>query len=1544
MTQISCILIGEESLLVGCGDILRERGHAVAGVVSRNPAVRDWATARGLPLAERADEIGALAGPGFDWLFSIANLTVIPDEVLALPRAGAINFHDGPLPAYAGLNTPVWALLNGEAAHGVTWHLIEGGIDEGDILWQQSVEIAPDDTAFSLNSKCYGAALEGFGAVLGQLEAGALERQPQDLSERSYYGKLRRPLGAGRLDFARPAEDLARALRALDFGGYWNPLCSPRVELGGQVFCVGKAEHAEAAPAAPGTVLDSKADRLKVATSAGALVLSGFTDAMGRAVSVGHLAPAGSVLASPDLALAQALQAQAEASARTEDHWRGALKDFRPLRLPLAVRSDAPSVWAERDLRAPQGLSQTELLAALAGWCLHNGGDWAGGLAFATPASAAQAEALPGYVSAWLPLSPPLEDAASASLATLAEALGRDLALGAKGGFAADLVARDPGLSAFAVPAFGLSLADAPVAGTALTLALGAEGGLALWHDTAVLSAEALALLIDRLEVFLRNLVRAGAKALPLRDLLDLPERERDRMLVDWNQTRAALAGPLTLHDAFEAQADRTPEATALVFDAEALSYAELDARANRLAHRLIAAGAQPGDRIGLYLHRSLDLMIGALAILKAGAAYVPLDPAYPSDRIGHYVTDSAARLIVTQAELAPSLPASGAQTLLLDAPAEATPDSRPGVALPDDALAYVIYTSGSTGTPKGVMVEHRNVANFFTGMDARIDTRAGGVWLAVTSLGFDISVLELFYTLARGFKVVLVSDENRAVLSGTRIAVSDRKIDFGLMYWGNDDGAGPAKYRLLLEGAKFADANGFNSVWTPERHFHAFGGPFPNPSVTGAAVAAVTSRVSVRSGSVVAPLHHPARIAEEWAVIDNLCNGRAGLGIASGWHPDDFVLRPENTPPGNRKAMFDTLEQVRRLWRGEAVDFPTQSGGTFGVVTQPRPVSKELAVWVTTAGNPDTWREAGEIGANVLTHLLGQSIEEVGEKIKLYHNALRAAGHDPADFTVTLMLHTYLAEDRETAAEVARGPMKAYLTSAAGLIKQYAWAFPAFKRPQGATSPMEIDLRDLDGEAVEAILDFAFERYFEDSGLFGTVEDAVARAEQLKRIGVDEIACLIDYGIPSDLVLEGLTPLAEALKRANQPTRLADDDFSISAQIIRHDATHMQCTPSMARLIAADDQARVALGHLRQILLGGEALDAGLADDIEGATRAELLNMYGPTETTIWSSVHPLGRSEPGIVPIGKPLANTALYVLDAAGQPVPVGLPGELHIGGLGVARGYWQREELTAERFVPDPFAAENGLASFGAARMYRSGDLVRWRVDGTLEFLGRTDHQVKIRGQRIELGEIEARIARFAGVRRAVVVPRTGPQGDTRLVAYIEAPGTVDSAGLRADLAAHLPEVMVPAAFVTLEALPLTPNRKIDRKALPEPVEAARAEAPAGAAPETDLEQSISAIWSRVLGVSTIRADDSFFALGGHSLLAVQAHRQIKALPGLETVAITDIFRFPILRDLAGHLGRKSGAGQPDPAAPDSGAARGETMSKRREMRARRSAAS
>ncbi|MFN4170900.1 MAG: MupA/Atu3671 family FMN-dependent luciferase-like monooxygenase, partial [Pseudorhodobacter sp.] len=1416
---------------------------------------------------------------------------------------------------------PVWALLEGEAQHGITWHRMTGGVDEGAILEQRIFDIRPDDTALTLNSRCFEAAIDSFPALLDHLENGDPEGVPQDLAQRSLHLRSDRPVAAGRLDFTAPAEAGLRLVRGMDHGTYLNPLTCAKIEAAGRVLAVGKAALAEG-EASPGTVLEATEAGLVVACGTGALRLSGLRDMAGAAVCPRSLGVES--LSSPDAAEAARLTNALASVANHEGALRRALAVMDPARI-AAPDTQGAAEWQRLDLPGS--------LAVKAIGALRSSGLGAADLAHMTGADPA-----PGYVSPWSPLRVAVTgtgaEAQAAFDAALETARGRS-------GFATDLPLRDPALAGLRMPQIALSEADAPLSGSVVTLTADA-----LHYDrTRLPQAEAEAL-AARIATFAAAFTPGAEVAtLPL-----LPPDEAEAVLHRLNATQTDHDRALTVHRAFEAQVARTPEAVALVFEGTALTYADLNSRANRAAHVLAGMGVGPGTLVGLCVTRSVDLLVGALAIQKAGGAYVPMDPAYPADRIALYIEDSAAPVIVTQSALAPGLPTGGAQVLEIDrdprlreAPAT-NPDS--GV-MPDD-LAYMIYTSGSTGRPKGVMVEHRNVANFFTGMDARIGAEAG-VWLAVTSLSFDISVLELFWTLARGFKVVLSSDENRALVSSGRIS-SGQGMEFSLYYWGNDDGVGPKKYEMLLEGAKFADANGFVAVWTPERHFHAFGGPYPNPAVTGAAVAAVTKNLAVRAGSCVVPLHHPARIAEEWAVIDNLTDGRAGMAIASGWQPEDFVLRPENTPPANKAAMFTAADQVRRLWRGEGVEFPKADGSMLTVVTQPRPVSKELPLWVTTAGNPETWREAGALGANVLTHLLGQSIDEVAGKIRIYHDALRAAGHDPATHKVTLMLHTYVGRDRDTVRRVAEGPMKAYLAAAVGLVKQYAWAFPAFKRPQGVSNPMEIDLRTLSPEENEAILDFAFQRYFEDSGLFGTVEDCLDRVESLKRIGVAEVACLIDYGIAPEKVMEGLYPLAEVLRRANASAGPEEGDWSIAAQLIRHRVTHLQCTPSMARMIAMNDDSRAALAGVKTLMVGGEALPSALVRDLQAATPARILNMYGPTETTIWSTVEEAAAGE-GVVNIGTPIANTQVYVLDEALQPVPPGIAGELWIGGEGVTRGYWQREDLTADRFRPNPFHP---------GRMYRTGDLVRLRPDGKLDFLGRADHQVKLRGYRIELGEIETVLEAQPGVAQAVVMAREDAPSDLRLVAYLR--GTATEAALRPALAALLPDHMVPQHFVTVESFPLTPNRKVDRKALPAPSATQPVSVPEEFVAPQGVESRIAAIWSRILGVPRVGAKDNFFALGGHSLLAVQAHREIRADLGASAarLSITDIFRFPTLSALAGHL---EGGGKPlqirpvalqpmtappPPAAntapvagvSDRADARADAMARRRAMRAGR----
>lgn len=649
---------------------------------------------------------------------------------------------------------------------------------------------------------------------------------------------------------------------------------------------------------------------------------------------------------------------------------------------------------------------------------------------------------------------------------------------------------------------------------------------LRIAHDRRRIDDEAARRMLGHLQTELQEFMRRPQDRLA--DLSLLEPGERARILQEFNDTYREPPPDLLVHHLFELQAGRTPEAIAAVCGEESCTYAELDARAEAIAARLRALGVSAEDRVGICLHRSIDMPAAVLGVLKAEAAYVPLDPSFPPQRLGLMIEDAAPRVIITQPELAETLPPNPAIRMLVgDAAGTTAATHEPRLGGDPARAAYVIFTSGSTGRPKGVVVEHRSVVNFLASMARRPGLGERDVLLAVTTLSFDIAGLEMLLPLAVGARVIIATTEE--------------------------------------------------------------------------------------------------------------------------------------------------------------------------------------------AADP----------------------EKLSELIKL------------------------------------------------------------------------------------------------------------------------------------------------------------------------RQATVMQATPATWRmLIESGWQGSATL----RVLCGGEALSRELADDLVVRSRA-LWNMYGPTETTIWSSVEQMtGRNEP--VSIGRPIANTSMYILDARLEPVPIGVTGELFIAGAGVARGYLNRPEMTAERFVPDPFSRWPGL------RMYRTGDLARYRTDGSIECLGRVDHQVKIRGFRIELGEIESTMVQHAGVRQAVVIDREDAPGDKRLVAYWIGSdgGSVDESTLRRHLRERLPDYMVPSAFVRIKTTPLTPNGKLDRKALPAP-DAGRRELAAGfVAPRDEQERRLAEIWSKLLGRSPIGAEDNFFELGGHSLLATRLISQIRESMGI-TLPLRSVFDAPTLCDLAERI-RSAASGSVD----------------------------
>lgn len=1453
---MNAIFCGNGSLLIQCAEVFQQAGGTISGVVTGDAKIVAWAAAEGLSHlgTPETPDLGDIA---FDYLFSVANLTVLPKALIALARRQAINFHDGPLPGRAGLNVPVWAILDGASTHAVTWHEMLEAADAGRALKVRSFEVRDNDTAFSLNASCYEAGLNSFRELITDLQAG-LETAVALTGPRGWYARDKRPEALGTLDFGKSMAALDRMVRALDFGGYANPLSVPKVWTGQRLLAIWRLNMVPDAHGLAGQVLGLDGGALTVAVADGAVRLSGFTDMAGEGVDItavglleGQIFP---ILPAKDTL----------AVAKAEAAWEACLRAANPAIPPYPVSHGSGQDAISARFDAGTSGENTVLAAWLAWVCGLTGQDTA------TIALRDTAPAEP-YLSRLRPMNVMFGGKTTAREAVARVVATREASLGLAP-MASDLALRIVPADARVAALRALrvvfareedELGDADLVLTPVSLI--ARGGMfapAILQTMAAIFGGYLAQFSAELDTDLGNLA-LGPNGVLTGPNLRIPAQ--------------------SIQKAFADVAARLPDAPALEAGRTRLSYAQLDARAGALAGALAARGAGPGKVVGLCLERSADLIVAMLAILKTGAAYLPLDPGYPAPRLTYMVQDAGAPLIVASRKAAANFGLDEEKIIFPDATGPLAVRS----GHPDD-LAYLIYTSGSTGTPKGVLIPHRAVINFFQGMDTVVPLGTGARLLAVTSVSFDISVLEILWVLSRGATVVLQTGEATGTMP-----------DFSLFYFASEAaGTGHHAYRLLLEGAKFADENGFAAIWTPERHFHAFGGLYPNPAISSAALASITKKVKLRAGSSVAPLHHPVKVAEDWALVDNLSNGRAGMAIASGWQPNDFILRPEAFGP-RKDIMLEAVTTMRKLWAGEALPFPGPDGKMVNVEIFPKPVQKPIPLWLTASGNPETFAAAAHLGCGVLTHLLGQTFDEVATKIAAYRAAWRATGQKGQGHVV-LMLHTFVGQDEDQVKNAARGPMKGYLKSAVDLVKRAAWTFPTIvnRADRAGVTPKEmLEKEPLSPEDLDQLLDYAFERYYQTAGLFGTPESAKEIVRRLTEIGVNEVACLIDFGIDTDLVLENL-PNIKALMDGLAQDGGISRKVSVADDVVDRAITHLQCTPSMAALLPGTP----ALARLDCLMVGGEAFPPDLAADIRRSLKGKLLNMYGPTETTVWSSVAQLDGADDKLS-LGTPIANTVLSVRSPQGRALPDLVEGELWIGGAGVADGYWQRVDLTAERFVMSE-----------GTRHYRTGDLVRTLPGGTLEFLGRIDNQVKIRGHRIELGEIEAALCAAPGITAAVVRAHDFGPGDQRLVGYVTGKGA-DPKALRTGLTEILPEIMIPAQIVVLESMPLTPNGKIDRRALSKPAAEAAVDLVLGS---DSLEAIIASIWATALGVQTVSVTANFFDLGGHSLLAVQVQRQMREALARD-IAVFDVFRFPTVQALAAHLSDAGAEGQPDAAS-------------------------
>lgn len=906
----------------------------------------------------------------------------------------------------------------------------------------------------------------------------------------------------------------------------------------------------------------------------------------------------------------------------------------------------------------------------------------------------------------------------------------------------------------------------------------------------------------------------------------------------------------------------------ALITNNKEFSYKELAINIKNLASELKKSGINKGDIIGVFGDRDEEIVFSILAILYLGAVYLPLDKQLPKERIDFIIKDAGISKILTN-NSETSIFNSNSEVINVSTLNEIHNNDLTYCSPDQNDTAYIMYTSGSTGQPKGVSVSHSNLHNFLSSMKETFSSEEGpDVFYSMTGHSFDISLLEIFWPISYGQTLWLSEDTLRLdkALINNNNEDSPNAFDWSIYFFSsyNHYSDEKDKYGYIKDVTKLADKKGFTAVWTPERHFNDFGGLFPNPSVLSSALAVLTDNIQLRAGSVVSPLHSTTRIVEEWSLVDNLSNGRVGMALASGWHPNDFILKPENY--SDRKLILEQqVEEMRTLWSGGSLKMKNGEGKEIDVITFPLPIQQEIPLWITSAGNPETFAQAGKLGVNILTHMLGQDVEVLKQNIELYFHELKKAGHDPKKKVISIMLHTFIADSIEEAINHAKKPFCEYLRSSLSL----AGSLIGLSKEQ---------MEKLGENEIEKVLETIFYRYYKSTSLIGTNESIKPLLKELKDIGITEISCLLDFGIQKANVINSINKIGDIIKPSAKKENLNNSLFP----------TIFQSTPSKLSMMLSEQENTEFFKNLKIILLGGEPVRKEVVDRLKSSSDARILNMYGPTETTIWSTIFEYGALVSKELIIGKPIANTQVYILDEENKKCAPYVWGTLFIGGKGVAKGYVNRPEMTKSKFIINPY---------GDDLIYNTGDVVRWTDLGNIEFQGRNDSQVKINGNRIELGDIEANISVIKEVDFPIVLVN-----DKKIIAFYSGIEMEETA-LISILKEKLPRYMIPEKFIFISDVPLMPNGKIDRLGLLSSVDESTILCEE---PEEGIEQNIAKYWQELLTLDkSIGRNNNFFSLGGNSINATIMLSKIGEIYNVN-IEINKFFSEPTIANLKNEI--------------------------------------
>lgn len=774
--SFSCVLLGEEPLAQHCAAVLRERNHEIAAIVTNAPALQAWAQERGIPALNREDYAEHVGAMQFDVLLSVTHPALISQSVIERARLAAVNYHDGPLPKYAGMNASAWALYNGETEHAIVWHTLTADVDAGALLERRESTLDPRETSLSLNIKNAVLALESFRHLIERLERGPVEGMPQRTDiERTVFSRHDRPRALAVVDWTQSAASIDQLIRACAFGHFRNRFGAAKLVVRERGVILKDAKPCndpeqslgpESTRNRPGTVLLIDDDRIVVACGSGAMSLESFTSLTGVPLTVRQ------VVAELRLSVDETLNEHGReawitatrALAERESEFIRRLNQRQIPQLPFTSGSGLPAVVPlalPAEFLAQYGGDLSSASSALFLFvlsCVLRKDSFT----IALTDSVRQQGVLAAVCSRALPYDVTIP--ARSTFARLVETLGRDcMAALDTPGFLLDLIAREPrlraqeDLQAGAISSVAVVTGEAGLPPGAKLGLLASQGGSALLTDGSCSISE-LSQLAARLAMVALRLVTSETET-PLAKVDCLTPDERTRQLFEWNATDAPFADTLRIFDRFERQVAQRPDAVALLFREQTMTFLELEERANQVANALRQIGVTKGDYVGVIVERSFELVIALLGVAKSGAAYVPVDTALTPARSAFMLNDTGCKVAVVSSAFAKR---AGARTIVVMDGSElrmASPQRVPCEAMAED-VCYAIYTSGSTGEPKAVVLTHKAVMNTLEWVTRTCNVGSHDRLLFVTSPSFDLSVYDVFGALGAGASVEIASSE----------------------------------------------------------------------------------------------------------------------------------------------------------------------------------------------------------------------------------------------------------------------------------------------------------------------------------------------------------------------------------------------------------------------------------------------------------------------------------------------------------------------------------------------------------------------------------------------------------------------------------------------------------------------------------------------------------------------------------------------------------------------------------------------------------------